>query len=190
MTAKMKKAPVRQSDADQTPLAEIHFDVSGPFTETLGGNSYALQIIKPYTAKSDFFMIQKKSDVCQIVKEYSAHIENHFCHSRYKVQFLRCDRAGENLTDELKEYCANAGIEIKPSPAYAPESNGLAERLVQEHWTRARTIMFGTDLPEKLWGEAIKHANFLRNRVPNARINEDIPIYAGNPTPKLTTYHS
>jgi len=48
--------------------------------------------------------------------------------------------------------------------------------LVKEHWTRARVILFASNLPTKLWPEAIEHGNWLRNRLPATRIQGDIPI--------------
>lgn len=36
-------------------------------------------------------------------------------------------------------------IEEKISPPYAPESTRLAERLVQEHWTRTRVLLYADE---------------------------------------------
>lgn len=55
------------------------------------------------------------------------------------------------------EFLDHRGSEIKISPAYDPESNGFAERKVQENWTRALVILKDTDLPIKLWAEALVH---------------------------------
>ena len=78
MTAKMKKAPVKRSEGEPTPMSDVHFDVLGPFTATLGGNYYPLHLIEPQTANSDVHLIQNSSQVCQIVKDYIAHVENNF----------------------------------------------------------------------------------------------------------------
>ena len=45
-------------------------------------------------------------------------------------------------------------IHLEASPSYAPKSNGVAERLIQEHWTRNRTLLFASNLPNIVWGEA------------------------------------
>ena len=46
---------------------------------------------------------------------------------------IRLDPAGENLSITVKEFCSNNGIHLEPPPAYAPQSNGCAERIIQEH---------------------------------------------------------
>jgi len=94
---------------------------------------------------------------------------------------FRLDQAGENFTRVVIQFCAAEGILLQPSPPYAPESNGTAERIVQEHWTRARVLLFASQLPNELWGEALKHANWLRNRLPASRINGELPILLWNP---------
>ena len=178
LTAKMFKVPVRHTDGVIQQSAEIHYELSGPFQQVLGGKSYVVHLLEAPTAKSDLYMVNSKDQVCATVKAYIAYIENHFCTQRARVKVLRSDKAGKNLTADLLNFLANAGISVKTSPAYAPESNGLAERLVQEHWNRARVFMFATDLPKTLWGEAMAHTNWLRNRVPSARVNFHTPLEA------------
>lgn len=72
-------------------------------------------------------------------------------------------------------------ISIQTSPSYAPESNGIAERLVQEHWMRALVLMLDSKLPQPLWGEALHHANWLRNGLPCSSIDDDLPQLLWNP---------
>lgn len=68
------------------------------------------------------------------------------------------------------------GIEINLSPGYDPEIKGVMEQLVQKKWMRARVLIFNSSLPTELRGEAIVHANSLRNRRPSNRIRGDVPI--------------
>ena len=121
-------------------------------------------------------MVSSKDKVCQTAKAYIAYVEKNFSTLRVRVRTLRSDRAGEKITSELQEYLANAGIIIKTSPPYAPVSNSLAERIVQENWTRARVLIFATYLPQNLWGEAMNRAKCLRNRVPPARVKFETPL--------------
>ncbi len=114
--------------------------------------------------------------------QYKARVENHFAAKGYRVSDIRLDQAGENFSSIVVSFCRQQGINLAPSPAYAPESNGLAERPVQEHWTRTRVLMFGCDLPQELWDEALSHANWLLNRLPSSRISGQLPILTWNPT--------
>ena len=79
---------------------------------------------------------------------------------------VRLDRAGENMSGELQKIVADNGMQLEYSSAYASQSNGVAERLIQDLWKMARSMLSGSDLPLQLWGEAISHAAWLRNRLP------------------------
>lgn len=117
MNAKMKKSAIKGSTSNPEKLSEVYSDLSGPFAPTLGGNKYALHMMEPRTAKSDVFLVRSKDEVCQKVKEYIAYVDNHFSCEGYRVKTLRCDRAGENMPNGLKGYCAYSEIGIDPSPA-------------------------------------------------------------------------
>lgn len=173
---KLKKAPISSSDPSVVPVGEVHFNLSGPLSASQGGSIYAAHFLDPRTKMTEVYPISRKSDLPQIIKKYINIVENHNSDNRHRIRFLRCDRAKENYPEEIRNFGNDKGIEVKFSPAYAPESNGAAERLVQEHWTRARVLLHGTDLPFKLWGEALHHANWLRNRVPSAGTGGLIPI--------------
>ena len=45
-----------------------------------------------------------------------------------------------------------------------PEHNGVAERLNHTLLERVRAMLHGSGLPKFLWGEAVKHAVYLKNR--------------------------
>jgi hypothetical protein len=49
---------------------------------------------------------------------------------------------------------------------YTPQQNGKAERLNRTLLERARSMLAESGLPRSLWGEAIRTANYLRNRAP------------------------
>lgn len=121
-------------------------------------------------------MFKHKSDLVPTVVNYKAYAETHFASQGFHIQRFRLDRAGENFKGAMVPFCQQNRIELKPSPPYAPETNGTAERLVQEHWSKVRVLLFASVLPYELWGEALKHSNWLRNRSPSSRIDGEIPI--------------
>lgn len=59
---------------------------------------------------------------------------------------MRDDVVREKIHKDIQNFCQNNGIKIEPSSVYAPESNGMAEMLVQEHWTSSRVMMIETNL--------------------------------------------
>jgi len=123
-------------------------------------------------------MLKLKSELYTALVAYKNRAEVELQEKGYRLSNIRMDRAGENLSNNVKIFCTQHGIGLEPSPAYAPQSNGAAERLIQEHWTRARVMLFGQNLPQTLWPEAILHANWLRNRLPSSRLKGGIPLLA------------
>lgn len=51
---------------------------------------------------------------------------------------------------------------------------------------RVRVLLFSEKLVNSLSGEAMHHANWLRNRFPSERISGNIPIFAWNPNIRVT----
>ena len=52
----------------------------------------------------------------------------------------------------------------------SPEQNGVAERRNRTLKDMMRSMMSRSNLPEYLWGEAIKTANYILNRVPSKSV--------------------
>ena len=59
------------------------------------------------------------------------------------------DGAGENLSSDVMLFRNMHEIHLENSPACAPQSNEAAERLIQEHWTQTRTLIFTSNLLNK-----------------------------------------
>jgi len=148
----------------------------------LGSCKYALVILDDFTAKSDVFFLEQKSQLTTVLLRYVARAERV---TGYKLLNIRLDRAGENSSQQLKLYCSENGILLEYSPAYAPQSNGMAERLVQELSLRGRVLLHSANMEDRLWAEAMRHGNWLRNRLPAERIDGNIPIIKWNPSTRV-----
>jgi hypothetical protein len=57
-----------------------------------------------------------------------------------------------------------------------PWENGRAERSFQTIFMKARAMLRYADLPNGLWGKAVAHAVFLKNRCPSSRLNFIVPL--------------
>lgn len=182
LTGKMQKATIQgTSRTRREDFEEIHYDLSGPITPSLGGNVYAAHFMEPTTAVSDVKFLKHKGELANQVRNYVAEVESRFSSRRIKFIRIRCNNAKENMPGDLMDYLMQNGIAVYNSPPYAPESNGLIERLVQEHWSRGRLLLFSSKLPQTLWAEALYHANWLRNRTPSSRLGGDLPILCWDP---------
>lgn len=176
-TTKMKKAPLKLTKGKDLD-GELHFDISGSMLESIGVNRFAAHLLKTRTVTTTVVPLEKKSDLARVILAHIREVESHLADENYLIRVLRCDRAKENYPANVTEFNLHRGIQNAFSPAYAPESKGAADHLVQGILTRTCVLPFGSSVvPFNLWGEALANENWLRNRLPSSHINEDIPIH-------------
>lgn len=139
-----------------------------------------------YPYSSEVFLVPTKDQLGVFVKCFIAKVNNRYHSLERPVGFLRAQNAPENLSYDLKNYCLSLGISIQTSFSYAPESNEIAERLVQEHWMWARVLMLDPKLPKPLWDEALHHVNWPRNRLPCSTIDNYFPQCLWSPRTNIS----
>lgn len=126
--------------------------------------------------------MKNRTEFLKSLQDYKEFEEIHFAAHGHRIKKIRLDKAGEMTRySEAKRFRSSAEIQLEPFPPYSPERNGVAERLVQENWTRARVLMFGINYPNTLCGEALSLSNWLRNRLPASRGDGAIPVKRWNP---------
>ena len=67
---------------------------------------------------------------------------------------------------KLGSWLEKAGLQVEPTVAYTLSQNSVAERLNCTLITKARGLLAAAELLERLWGEAVYTANYLRNLTP------------------------
>ena len=180
---KTKRAAVLPTPAKVTmPLELVHLDISGPVLPSLSRSTYALSIMDSMTAKSDVFFLKKKNELATCLTKCKASSE---LRTGHRMRKIRLDGAGENMGGHVESFCTQHGIHLDPSPPYVHQSNGIAERLIQELWARTRVLLFASQLPASLWAEAMNHSNWSRNCLPSSRIQDQIPILLWDPSTNI-----
>lgn len=82
-----------------------------------------------------------------------------------KIKTFRTDRGGEFTSKEFKEYCESTGVDRHLTAPYSPQQNGVVERRNKTLLEMTQSILKHMDVPNFLWGEAVRHATYLINRI-------------------------
>ncbi|KAJ3473669.1 hypothetical protein NLI96_g12886 [Meripilus lineatus] len=140
-----------------------HSDVWGKSqVKTLGGKEYFVTFTDDATDEAVVFLMSKKSDTFTKYKFYEAWAKTQ--RGAKGIKELQSDRGGEYSSNEFKEYLASNGTIQRLTAHDSPQQNGKAERLNRTLVEHTRAMLIDAELPKSLWGEALMHATFLRNR--------------------------
>ncbi|KAG6534156.1 hypothetical protein ZIOFF_008041 [Zingiber officinale] len=61
---------------------------------------------------------------------------------------------------------------------YTPQQNGVVERRNRTMMAMARSLLKGTHMPARFWGEVVRHVVYLLNRLPTKTLEECTPFEA------------
>ncbi|KIK14931.1 hypothetical protein PISMIDRAFT_16919 [Pisolithus microcarpus 441] len=141
---------------------EIHTDLWGPSpVQTPGHSQYYMSFTDDHTRYTTLYLQKMKSETFASYKAYKAWLQTQFS---AKIKCLRSDRGGEYLSAEFTKHLKSAGTECRVTVHDTPEHNGVAERLNRTLIEWVCALIHASGLPKNLWGEAIMHATWLKNR--------------------------
>jgi transposase InsO family protein len=145
-------------------LELIHVDLCGPITPwTVGGNRYFMLLIDDFSRWSYVYMLKSKDQALDAFVKYKAEVENI---TGNRINTLRSDRGGEFLSKLFQDVCEQAGIRRHLTAPYSPQQNGVVERKNRTVMEMARAMLKSMCVPGKFWGEAVRHAVYILNRLP------------------------
>jgi len=161
-SAKKSVPNVREGERAMEFAEEIHSDLWGPAqTATLGGRQYYISFTDDWSRWTTVCLLKQKSEAFRAYKEFAAWILTHF---DKRVECLRSDRGGEYLSEAFISYLDENGTERKLTVHDTPSQNGVSERLNRTLIEKVRAVMIASQLPCFLWGEALMHVVWLKNR--------------------------
>jgi transposase InsO family protein len=96
---------------------------------------------------------------------------------------LRTDNGGEYTSDEFDNFCQHEGIKRQFTTTYAPQQNGVAERMNKTLLERTRAMLKAAGLGKPFWAETVNIACYVINRSPSTAIKLKIPkeMWTGKP---------
>ena len=141
---------------------EVHSDLWGPaHMATLGRRLYYISFTDDWSRWSIAYPIHAKSDVFYQYKVFVAWVKTQM---GFDIKCLHTDHGREYMSDAFITYLDEHGTEQKLTVHDTPEENGVAERLNRMLMEKVRAMMITCQLPDFLWGEALNHAVWLKNR--------------------------
>ncbi|CAL1397367.1 unnamed protein product [Linum trigynum] len=174
---KGKRTNIKKLGANraQDVLELIHTDICGPFpTASWNGHKYFITFIDDYSRYGYLFLINEKSQSLDVFKSFKAQVELQLgkkikavrsdCGGEY---YGRYDGSGEQRPGSFALYLKECGIVPQYTMPGTPSMNGVAERRNRTLKDMVRSMLSHSSLPELLWGEALKTAAYILNRVPS-----------------------
>lgn len=169
MEGKMSRIPFpKHADHEvKEKLDLVHTDLSGPMEETPSGNKYFLTLIDDYTRMTFIYLLRKKSDAAEKVKDFVR-----FCKTQIgkAPRIIRSDGGGEYVCSDLQDFLRKEGIVSQFTAPYSPQQNGVAERKNRYLKEMTLCMLRDADMEPRYWGEAVLTATYLQNRLPTRSV--------------------
>ena len=97
--------------------------------------------------------------------------------NKSQLKTWQSDRGSEFLNELFDDWISgDLGAQQMFSSIEHPWENGRAERSFSTIFQKARAMMLYADLPNGIWGKAVLHSAYLKNRCPSTRINYLSPL--------------
>ena len=157
-------------------LELIHGDLCGPISPpTAGNNRYIFVLIDDYSRYMWSILLKEKGEAFEKFKTFKTMVEKE---TKETIGTLRTDRGGEFTSNEFRSFCETAGINRHLTAPYSPQQNGVVERRNRTLLEMTRSILKHMKVPNYLWGEGVRHATYLINRVATRVLKTQTPYEA------------
>lgn len=172
-----KPFPSQSSFTAKSVLELVHGDICGPFSPpTPAGNRYFLLFVDDFSRAIWVYMLKSKDEAFDVFKKFQALVENGS--GEKKIKILRTDRGGEFCSSNFTTYCEEAGILRHYTAPYSPQQNGIVERRNRTVVSMARSFLKEKQMPLYFWGEAVRHAVYVLDRLPTRALSGCTPYEA------------
>ena len=171
-----KPFPQATSFRESNLLELVHADLCGPITSpTPAHKRYIFFLINDYSRYMWTVLIKEKSEAFEKFKIFKLRAEQE---TKTELKTLRTDRGSEFVSHEFQSYCDKLGINGHLTAPYSPQQNRVVERRNRTLLEMTRGILKHMSVPNHLWGEAVRHATYLINRVATRSLEGMTPYEA------------
>ena len=173
---KGKQSNTRRFGANKATdvLQLIHTYICGPFPMvSWNGQQYFITFIDDFSRYGYLYLIHEKSQSLEVFKSFKVEVENQL---NKMIKNVRSDRggeyygkydgSGEQRPGPFAKFLEECGIVPQYTMLGSLSMNGVAERKNRTLKDMIRSMISHSNLPISLWGEALKTAAYILNKVP------------------------
>jgi transposase InsO family protein len=167
---------VRKAERARAVGEEVHSDVWGKSpVQTINGREYYVTFTDDHSRFTHLYLLRTKDETFDAYTTYESMMRTQ---KGTRIKRIHSDRRGEYLSGPFDDHLAKAGTLRNLTVHDTPEHNGVSERLNRTLLEKVRAMLHSSGLPKFLWGEAVKHAVYLKNRTPTIALDEQTPFEA------------
>jgi transposase InsO family protein len=152
----------------------VYTDVWGPVpVPSIGGRRHVCLFVDGATRHRKAYYLRNKSDVYHAIQAYGATYT-----LKGKVLEHRCIHSdqGEYRSHRIRILCHKLGFTQRFSAPHRKHQNGPVERSWRYITPLANSMLSDSQVPSKLWAEAVNHAIYISNYAPSKHNpNHDSP---------------
>ena len=144
-------------------LELIHGDLCEPITPpTAAKNRYIFFLIDDHSCYMWTILLKEKGEAFEKFKSFKSIVEHE---TKTSIKTIRTDSIEEFTSTEFSRFCETSRIERHLTALYTPQQNRLVERHNRTLMEMTQSVLKHMNIPNYLWGEAVRHACYLTNRV-------------------------
>ena len=163
-----KPIPKEADNKTTTPGERICTDLQGPMETTgSGGAHYSMNFVCEATGMTWLYFLTHKSNAAKAAEAFLNMIKT----QGKTIKHLRSDGGGEYIGDDFRTNLRQHGVLHETTNPDSPNQNGKAERNNRTIMEMARCMLQAAGMPNKFWVEAMKMAEWVRNRAPSRAID-------------------
>ena len=164
-------------------LSHVSTDIHGPVPVTShSGMRYLVVFVCLRTRWTAAHFMSQKDELLDCILAFMQHVKT-LGHAPIHFTF-RADNESVYIKGRVRDHFLANGIGLETCPPYLHEGNAYSEVTFRVVFDCARAMMFAMDADPQFWPLAVRHAVWLRNRLPNRTNAWRIPyreVFGKNP---------
>ena len=162
----------RGGRSPKTPGEVIHTDLEGPFHPDVTGMKYFQVFVDEATRDKRVVGLKTRDAATDATANYI----DEMAREGLAVKCISGDGAGElGRSGKFQRMLANRGVRWRSSPPRTPQSNGIAERAIQQLMRIARSQLVKAGRGEDYWFFAVADAAFKTAGMPHEYLGGETP---------------